>query len=527
MLALAATALAALVATAAAQRSVASLNVGWKFVTDKPPTPPACNDPEGTFPLPYDNKQCDGLSAQAQAGNLDACIDSCCSDAACEVYQWCAPGQPCDSAGSGGGCWTGSLSGGCTDGQGWQSRGRHVQPPPPPPPGTDCTDPRCQPGTDDSAWRVVNVPHDFVVEFNFSQSADTSHGFLPYGIGWYRKHFNPPVALASAPTMYLDFEGVQTKSEVWLNGIFLGTWGYGYTGSRYYLNASVVKFGADNLLAVRVDGTAPDGWWYDGAGIYRNVRFTAILTPGPVIAPFGVYAGGSNVTGPITWSGGVPSADAALMPSVEIWSNASSAASQAFSLALSVQDASGNVVVTASGTGLVPGAGGVVIWSPSAPLAMPAATLWHVVDLPNRPALYTLTTTLSVGGVAVDSVTVTFGVRATYWSGATGFWLNGQNFKILGNANHQDYAAVGVAVPDHLQWHRVLRQKMYGSNGWRTAHNVPNVALLDACDELGMVVWDENHRNGQLDQVRPRAIRAHRTRPLRIRLTFSFTFFSL
>ena len=142
---------------------------------------------------------------------------------------------------------------------------------------------------------------------------------------------------------------------------------------------------------------------------------------------------------------------------------------------------------------------------------MPAARLWHVAP-GVTPALYTFVTTLSVGGVAVDTQNVTFGVRATYWDANTGFWLNGISFKILGNANHQDYPAVGVAVPDHLQWHRVQRQKMYGSNGWRTAHNPPTIALLDACDELGFVVWDENHRNGQLDQV-PYLIKRDRNHP--------------
>ena len=254
---------ASLAAGAAAQRSVASLDYAWRYQPDIPPAPPSCNAPNTTFPLPYDGQQCMGLEHQAQAdGSVGACIDSCCADAACEVYQYCAPGQPCDSGGSGGGCWTGTLAGGCQPSQGWQSRGRHVQPPPPPPPGTDCTDPRCLPGTDDSAWRVVNVPHDFVVEGNFSASASTSQGFQPFGVGWYRKHFTPPAALASSPTVYIDFDGVQTKSEVWMNGIYLGTWDYGYTGSRYFLNTTTLKFGQENVLAVRVDCTAPDGWWY-------------------------------------------------------------------------------------------------------------------------------------------------------------------------------------------------------------------------------------------------------------------------
>jgi beta-galactosidase len=250
----------------------------------------------------------------------------------------------------------------------------------------------------------------------------------------------------------------------------------------------------------------------DGGGIYRHVTFTAVQTPGPVIAPWGVYAGGSNATGPITWdAAGNPSADSSLMPSIEVWNNASTSSS--FALTVSIVDAAGNgnVVATASGSGTVAGGGGVVIWEPSAAMLMPAARLWHVAT-GVTPALYTFVTQLSVGGAVVDTVNVTFGVRATFWHADTGFWLNGKPFKILGNANHQDFAAVGVAVPDHLQWHRVQKQKDYGSNGWRTAHNPPTPALLDACDELGFVVWDENHRNAQYDQV-PMLIKRDRNHP--------------
>jgi len=144
-------------------------------------------------------------------------------------------------------------------------------------------------------------------------------------------------------------------------------------------------------------------------------------------------------------------------------------------------------------------------------MTMPSAHLWHVAT-GVTPYLYKFATVLSVNGVVVDFQNVTFGVRATYWDAATGFYLNGRSFKILGNANHQDYAAVGVAVPDHLQWHRVWRQKQFGGNGWRTAHNPPTPALLDACDELGFVVWDENHRNGQRDQI-PYLVKRDRNHP--------------
>lgn len=240
------------------------------------------------------------------------------------------------------------------------------------------------------------------------------------------------------------------------------------------------------------------------------MTFTAVQTPGAVIAPWGVYAGGANVTGAISWdAAGNPSADSALMPSIEVWNNAT--ADSSFSLSVAIIDGSGAVVATASGSGSVPANGGVAMWSPAAAMVMPAARLWHVAT-GVTPYLYTFATVLSVGGVAVDAQNVTFGVRATYWDASTGFWLNGVSFKILGNANHQDYAAVGVAVPDHLQWHRVWRQKQYGGNGWRTAHNPPTPALLDACDELGFVVWDENHRNGQRDQV-PYLIKRDRNHP--------------
>jgi beta-galactosidase len=199
------------------------------------------------------------------------------------------------------------------------------------------------------------------------------------------------------------------------------------------------------------------------------VWLTSIATPGPFLGPHGVYAP-SQVTGAISWAGGAPFADATLTPSVEVWSNATTPTP--FSLALNVYSAAGSLVATASGSGSAaagaPGAASVTTWSPAAPLAMPGAALWHLVDAPLKPALYTLVTTLTLGGADVDSRNVTFGVRATNWNATSGFWLNGVNVKIMGTANHQDYAAVGVAVPDHLQWHRVSKLKEMGVNGWRT-----------------------------------------------------------
>jgi beta-galactosidase len=285
----------------------------------------------------------------------------------------------------------------------------------------------------------VNLPHDFVVEGNFSQSGDLNHGYLPVAIGWYRKHIHFPDKLASCPTIFIDFEGIQTKSQIWLNGIAVAEWNYGYTGQRLFLNSSIVTFGSENVLVVRVDATQPDGWWYDGGGIYRHVVLTAVESPGPVIAPWGVYAAGSRVTGNISWdSQGNPSADAVLLPSVEVWNNGSTALN--FSVTLLVFGPHGRVVATTSGSGSVGGKGGVVLWSPPSALVLSSASLWHTVKPPSKPALYVLATQLSVHGSIVDSTNVTFGIRSTRWDGETGFWLNGRNIKILGNANHQDFA---------------------------------------------------------------------------------------
>ena len=128
------------------------------------------------------------------------------------------------------------------------------------------------------------------------------------------------------------------------------------------------------------------------------------------------------------------------------------------------------------------------------------AALWS----PDSPTLYSASCTLSSGDA---TGTIRLGVRKPEWDPNTGFSLNGVSMKILGAANHQDFAGVGVAIPDHLQWHRVQKLKDMGGNGWRTAHNCPTEALLDACDELGFLVWDENHRNGQDDELRRLVLR--------------------
>ncbi|MDR3742231.1 MAG: hypothetical protein P4L40_24710 [Terracidiphilus sp.] len=140
---------------------------------------------------------------------------------------------------------------------GWQSRGRNATAPNP---NVTCSNPGCSPATNDAGWRTLDLPHDFVVEGNFSSEADPPHGFLPFGVAWYRKHITFPANAQGAP-LWIDFQAIQTTSTVYFNGKLLGYHGYGYTNSRYFLNASQINWGGDNLLAVFVDATAPDSWW--------------------------------------------------------------------------------------------------------------------------------------------------------------------------------------------------------------------------------------------------------------------------
>jgi len=475
---------AALLPLAAATRDVYLLDFGWKFELG-----PANMCPVDVWPYDLSNQSCSGAIFGVYAVNSEEeCKNACCKFPACEMYQY-----------HNGGCSVGTMTG-CHSSPGTIARGRNATAPPNPP--AVCADPGCAPGTSDGSWRSVDLPHDFIVEGNFtplySDNATESHGFLPYGTAWYRKHLSIPDS-AKGATIWVDFEAIQTTSTVYLNGHLLGYHAYGYTNSRYFIDSSIVNWGgADNVLAVFVDGSVPDSWWYDGGGIYRHVFLTVITTPGPFISPWGVYAP-SNVTGAISWSGGLPSADATVSPSVEVWTNTTGPAQQ-FSVSLSVSDPTGKVVGTATGSGSVV-AGTPTVWTPSSPIFLTQASLWHLVSPPASPALYKLTTTLTVAGTVVDDTTVTFGIRQTYFDAATGFYLNGVGTKIMGTANHQDAAAVGVAVPDHLQTWRVAKLKEMGVNGWRTAHNPPNPALLDAADSLGLLVWDETHRNGILSEL--------------------------
>ena len=328
------------------------------------------------------------------------------------------------------------------------------------------------PKFNDSTWRQVNLPHDWAVEGSFDPANNMDHGYLAAGIGWYRKTFTLPAA-DEQKRIYLEFDGVFRNSTAWLNGHRLGTHVSGYTSFRYDVS-DVLNYGSDNVLAVRVDATDFEGWWYEGAGIYRHVW---LLKVNPLhVAPWGTFVQAHpdesfehcNVT-----------LDTTLI-------NASDHAAS-LRLETSIVDAAGNVVAAARANRKLAADTTTTI---TQQLKFPHPELWSV----DHPSLYRARTVVKSGRQVLDTVETTFGVRTIRFDAQTGFYLNGQPLKLKGTCNHQDHAGVGVALPDHLYEYRVQRLKDMGGNAYRCSHNPPAPELLDACDRLGMLVMDETRR---------------------------------
>lgn len=332
-----------------------------------------------------------------------------------------------------------------------------------------------QPGYRDAGWRTVHLPHDYVVEGTFTPTADASHGSLPTAPAWYRKTFTLP-ASAQGKSVWIEFDGVYRDSKVTLNGKLLGEHPSGYTGFRYDIS-KVARFDGPNVLAVHVDPTAQEGWWYEGGGIYRHVWLN-IASPLHV-APLGTFVT-SAVQNPLA----NPSATLAIKTTV---ANAS-AQPQECTVLSQVFGPDGHVVTVVKSSQSVPADGQVEVAQTA---AVPKAALWSL----EQPQLYRLHTII-FQQKSVDELDTRFGIRTIRFDNEKGFFLNEKPVKILGTCTHQDFAGLGVALPDSvLQW-RTRQLKKLGSNAVRMSHNPPAPELLDACDQQGMLVMDETRHLG-------------------------------
>ena len=329
-----------------------------------------------------------------------------------------------------------------------------------------------RPNFDDEAWRKLDVPHDWSIEGPFDKNNPTggAGGFLPAGIGWYRKHFSVPTDFKGR-RIFVDFDGVMANSDLWINGVHLGQRPYGYVSFRYELTDRL-NIGSDNVLAVRADNSKqPASRWYRGAGIYRHVR---LVVTNPVhIAQWGTF-----VTTPQVAAG---KATVHVQSEVVNQSNVA----QDLSVQLTVFDPIGRALPTVTTKRQNVPAGASATFAQDIMLKNPRR--WDL----DHPDLYRVVARVSGGKTIWDDETVTFGIRDAHFEADTGFWLNGRNLKIKGVCLHHDASAFGAAVPLRAWERRLEILRQLGVNAIRTAHNPPAPEFLDLCDRMGFLVMDE------------------------------------
>ena len=349
----------------------------------------------------------------------------------------------------------------------------------------------------DSSWRTVNLPHDWAIVLPFDRRGDKDHGYRPIGpnfpsnsIAWYRRTFDLP-ASDSGRRIWLTFDGAYRDTTVWVNGWLVRHHEGGYNPFREDIT-DVVHFGGKNTVAVRVDATKFEGWFYEGAGIYRHVWLDK--TAPVAIAPDGVF-----VRAQFQNTNNLPEGSAGIRATVTLI-NAQNSPVEA-KVHFSVIDTDGKVLQELTKTDKVSAKAQKeydtfrvtgLDWDGLPYFALKKYELWS----PENPKLYKLVTTVEVDGKVVDQKETTFGIRTVGFDATNGFLLNGKRYELQGVCIHQDWPGVGVAVPDSLQYFRVSRLKEMGCNAIRTAHNPPAPGFLDACDQLGILVMDEHRLPG-------------------------------
>lgn len=356
------------------------------------------------------------------------------------------------------------------------------------------------PAFDDRGWRVVKVPHDWAVEMPFDPKASYSHGFRSVGprfpensVGWYRQSIRIP-AEDLGRRIRVTLDGAYRNARVFINGFYVGEEPSGYLPATYDLT-DYLRYGEDNILSVRVDASMEEGWYYEGAGIYRHVWLTKT-------EPVRLVEDGTWIRTEVS------GADARADIDTEVVNEGREARSITVTQTILAPDGRALGSHKAATATLAPG--GKLTTTHA--IALTQVRLWSLED----PALHTLVTEVRSGDVVLDRIQTKFGVRSVRFDPDAGFFLNGKKVVLKGTNNHQDHAGIGVALPDALQEYRLRRLKAMGSNAYRTSHHPPTRELLEACDRLGMLVIDETRLMGintyHLSQLE-RLIRRDRNHP--------------
>ncbi len=322
----------------------------------------------------------------------------------------------------------------------------------------------------DSKWRKLNLPHDWSIENEFTEKAATGGGggYLPTGIGWYRRHFVLPKSVVSK-NVWIDFDGVYQNSDVWINGHHLGHYPNGYM-SFYYDLTPYIKSG-ENVISVRVDNSRqPNTRWYSGSGIFRHVWLA-------LVDPLHVAHWGTYITTPVADSA------AATVSIKSVIENKNSSSKQVVFRSI-VLDGKGIEMAKTESTSSVESNKNLEV---AQSLTVSSPSLWSI-EVPN---LYTLRFQIIDKGKVIDEVITSFGIRDIKYDLKKGFLLNGKRVKMNGVCLHHDAGSVGAAVPEAMWVRRLKILKEMGCNAIRTSHNPAAPEFLDLCDQMGFLVQDE------------------------------------
>jgi beta-galactosidase len=319
---------------------------------------------------------------------------------------------------------------------------------------------------DDASWRTLDLPHDWSIEGEYSSSHPMGDrcGYLPAGIGWYRKTIAIPQEW-KGKHVEIAFDGVFMNSTVWANGQKLGNRPYGWSSFAYDISEQV-KSSDSITFAVRVDNDQqPSARWYTGSGIYGH---TWLVIKDPLhLERDGIFVRTRNNS--VTLDAEITNA---------------TQSNQDITLEVAFKDPQQKTVLTKT-LPLSVSAGQTVQSSINA--SIPNALRWDI----ESPHLYTAETKIVAEDQTLDVVSTRFGIRDVEWKPETGMWLNGKNIKLQGVCNHQDAGALGTAAPDKIIRFRILQLKAMGCNAIRTAHNPRTPVFYQICDEEGMLVMDE------------------------------------
>ncbi len=325
-------------------------------------------------------------------------------------------------------------------------------------------------GLDDSNWRNVTLPHDWSVEEPFSEAHSSGTGYLPGGIGWYRKTFSLPEEL-KGKRVYITFDGVYNNSQTWCNSYYIGKRPFGYSSFTYDITDFAAFGDVKNVIAVKVNHKdIADSRWFTGSGIYRDVSIT--ITDAVHIDKYGVFVTTPNAA----------KEQATVAIVVHVVNEAAKDAD--IQIKNTLYDANEKVIDAVLDSRAVQAGLSLKI---DQAITAAAPVLWS----PDTPYLYALLTEIIKNGEVIDHVRTPVGIRWFEFDADKGFFLNGTNLKIKGVCVHHDAGCLGAAVPPKVWIRRLKALKEMGCNAIRTSHNPPAANLLDLCDSMGFLVMDE------------------------------------